>query len=297
MMTAQTRYYRIADHLIAISALPQQLDELTNYRPFLSDGIGENALLSLRVTDRPIPSAEGWQEVYTDCLEADMPRIEIYRTDAEWLFRIAPTRDSELACAMRCTADFAEADVYLAAGTFRFAVDNAAMLLFAFRTVSCYTLLFHASVTVRNGVGYLFLGRSGTGKSTHSCQWMKAFPDAWLLNDDNPVVRLLDDGTVRVYGSPWSGKTPCYKHADVPVGALVQLAQAPANSIRRLRMVQAYPYILSSVSGMKIRPEIMDALYASIARLLELTPVYQMDCLPNEEAARICYAVVAPNGE
>ena len=90
-----------------------ELDELTNYRPFLSDEIGENALLSLRVTDRPIPSAEGWQEVYTDCLEADMPRIEIYRTDAEWLFRIAPTRDSELACAMRCTADFAEADVYL----------------------------------------------------------------------------------------------------------------------------------------------------------------------------------------
>ena len=75
------------------------------------------------------------------------------------------------------------------------------------------------------------------------------------------------------------------------------MAQAPANSIRRLRMVQAYPYILSSVSGMKIRPEIMDALYASIARLLELTPVYQMDCLPDEEAARICYAAVAPNGE
>ena len=107
MMLTETRYYRVADHLLAISASPEQLDELTNYRPFLSDEIAANALLSLRVTDRPIPSADGWDEVYTDSSEPDMPRIEIYHSATEWLFRIAPTRDSELACAMRCTADFA----------------------------------------------------------------------------------------------------------------------------------------------------------------------------------------------
>lgn len=287
-MKTITRYYRIADHLLALSAAPEMLDELTNFAPFQTDETEENMLLRLHVSDQPIPGTEGWEEVYIDSAEPDMPRIEIYRTDSEWLFRLAQTRDSELACAVRCKADFSEGEIFQLPYYVRFALDNASMLLYAFRTAPLYTLLFHASVTVRQGVGYLFLGRSGTGKSTHSQQWMKAFDDAWLLNDDNPIVRIWQDGSVRVYGSPWSGKTPCYKQADVPVGAFVQLKQAPENKIERLRMVQAYPHILSSVSGMKLQPQIMDCLYASIARLLELIPVYHLECLPNEAAAQLC---------
>lgn len=287
-MKTITRYYRIADHLLALSASPEMLDELSNFAPFQTDETEGNVLLRLHVSDQPIPGTEGWKEVYIDSAEPDMPRIEIYRTDSEWLFRLAQTRDSELACAVRCKADFSEGEIFQLPYYVRFALDNASMLLYAFRTAPLYTLLFHASVTVRQGVGYLFLGRSGTGKSTHSQQWMKAFDDAWLLNDDNPIVRIWQDGSVRVYGSPWSGKTPCYKQADVPVGGLVQLKQAPENKIERLRMVQAYPHILSSVSGMKLQPQIMDCLYASIARLLELIPVYHLECLPNEAAAQLC---------
>lgn len=287
-MKTITRYYRIADHLLALSAAPEMLDELTNFAPFQTDETEENVLLRLHVSDQPIPGTEGWEEVYIDSAEPDMPRIEIYCTDSEWLFRLAQTRDSELVCAVRCKADFSEGEIFQLPYYVRFALDNASMLLYAFRTAPLYTLLFHASVTVRQDVGYLFLGRSGTGKSTHSQQWMKAFDDAWLLNDDNPIVRIWPDGSVRVYGSPWSGKTPCYKQADVPVGAFVQLKQAPENKIERLRMVQAYPHILSSVSGMKLQPQIMDFLYASIARLLELIPVYHLECLPNEAAAQLC---------
>lgn len=47
----------------------------------------------------------------------------------------------------------------------------------------------HASCASLKGRGYLFLGKSGTGKSTHSRQWLEAFPDCRLLNDDNPVLR------------------------------------------------------------------------------------------------------------
>ena len=97
-----------------------------------------------------------------------------------------------------------------------------------------------------------------------------------------------------MYGTPWSGKTPCYKAEDVPVAALVQLAQAPVNEIRLLKMTQAYPYILASVSGLKVLPQMMDKLYESIAKLLEITPVYKLDCLPDPEAARVCYEAAKP---
>jgi len=230
-----------------------------------------------------------WTHVYTDSSDDDMPRIEMYKNDkGEWLLGVSVSKDGPIVSMIRCSADWSEVQLYTHPDYIRFAIDNAAMLVYAFRTVAMKTLLFHSSVTVRNGVGYMFLGHSGTGKSTHSRQWLQAFDDAWLLNDDNPAVRLFDDGSVRVYGTPWSGKTPCYKNNSAPVGALAQLAQAPENKITRLRMTQAYPYILASVSGLKILPESMDAIYESIAALLESCPVYKLECLPNVEAAQLC---------
>ena len=233
-------------------------------------------------------AAEGWESVYTDRSDEDMPRIEMYRRGGEWLFLLSVNRDTEVVCSIRCDKNWSDVHVTMKEGFERFAIDNAAMLIYAFRTVSLNTLLFHSSVTVRDGKAYMFLGHSGTGKSTHSRQWLAAFEEAWLLNDDNPVVRISESGEVRVYGSPWSGKTACYVANDAPVQALVQLAQAPENKIERLRMTQAYPYILASVSGLKILPESMDAIYGSIARLLELCPVYRLECLPDTAAAQLC---------
>lgn len=283
-----TNHYCVANHLFTIEAEEQIFSLLANYLPFQTDELGQTQVFIIHVTEDSIVSPEGWAHVHTDTSDDDMPRIEMYRTDEEWLFLLSMTRDSEIICSLRCSSDWSDVRVAMAPGCERFAIDNAAMLVYAFRTTALDTLLFHASTVVREGKGYMFLGHSGTGKSTHSQQWLKAFPDALLLNDDNPVVRLMENGEIRVYGSPWSGKTACYIADSAPVQALVQLAQAPENKIERLRMTQAYPYILGSVSGLKILPEAMDAIYSSIARLLECCPVYRLECLPNESAAQLC---------
>lgn len=281
------RYFLVADHCFAIDAAPQFFGMLPNYAPFrISETLP--LLFSLQVQISALPSSEGWETVYTERSEADMPRVEMYRRDGQWLFMTSVDRDSEAVCAMICSEDWSSAQLFTTEPYIRFAVDNAAMLSYAFAAAAKRTLLFHASVIVRQERAFLFLGRSGTGKSTHSRQWQTAFDDAVLLNDDNPVVRLLPDDTVRVYGSPWSGKTPCYKNESALVGALVQLEQAPENQIVPLRMTQAYPHILASVNGLKIMPDMMDQLYESIARLLELRPVYLLRCLPNPDAARVC---------
>ena len=293
-MQKTTQYYQVGGHVFAIEATAEQFALLPNYAPFQTDKTEQSHVFIIHTNSGPLPSIDGWEHVYTDRSDEDMPRIEMYKTEGEWLFRVSLSRDGEVVSAMRCAADWSEVNLFLLPEYTRFAIDNAAMLVYAFRTTSLDTLLFHSSVTVRGGYGYMFLGHSGTGKSTHSQQWLTAFEDAGLLNDDNPVVRILSDGSVRVYGSPWSGKTPCYKAADAPVAALVQLAQAPANEIRKLKMTQAYPYILASVSGLKLQPQMMDRLYETIARLLEICPVYKLDCLPNPDAARLCAQTCLP---
>ena len=284
----QQHTYLVGDHLFAIQAEEDKFSLLSNYAPFETDENGSTHVFIIRVKDEPMPSTETFEHVYTDRSDEDMPRIEMYRRPNEWLFRASVSREGEVVCSMRCSADWSEVDLYADPNYTRFAIDNAAMLVYAFSTADKKTLLFHSSVTVLDGKAYMFLGHSGTGKSTHSQQWKAAFPEAELLNDDNPAVRIMEDGSVHVYGTPWSGKTPCYKNADAPVQALVQLAQAPENKITRLKLTQAYPYILASVSGLKVLPEMMDQLYETIAQLLETIPVYRLECLPNPAAAQLC---------
>ena len=282
------QYYKVAEHIFGIDAAEKYLAQLTNYAPFMLDEISPPHVFIIQVHEAPLPSTDEWQHLYTDRSDEDMPRIEMYQRAGEWMFMTSMWRETEIVSAMQCSADWREVNVYMKTENARFAIDNAAMLVYAFATAGLQTLLFHSSVTVLDGKGYMFLGHSGTGKSTHSRQWKEAFPACELLNDDNPAVRIWPDGTVRVYGSPWSGKTPCYKNDSAPVQALVQLAQAPENKITRLKMSQAYPYILASVSGLKVMPEMMDRIFESIAKLLEISPVYRLECLPNPDAARLC---------
>jgi ABC-type polar amino acid transport system ATPase subunit len=166
------------------------------------------------------------------------------------------------------------------------------MLMFAFATARKNTLLMHSSVTMKDGKGYLFLGKSGTGKSTHSQLWINNIEGCSLLNDDNPVIRVSESGEVRVYGSPWSGKTPCYRNLDVPVGAIVTLQQAKTNKIRRQSLPEAYASVYVSFSGYRFIKEMADGLHITNAMVVSKVPCYLLDCLPDADAAFLCYQTV-----
>ena len=150
----------------------------------------------------------------------------------------------------------------------------------------------HSSVTVKDGKGYLFLGRSGTGKSTHSQLWINNLEGCELLNDDNPVLRIEENGEIRVYGSPWSGKTPCYRNLDYPVGAIVDLHQAKVNQIRRMSIAEAYATMFTSSSGIRFLKELADGIHAALEKVVCSVPCYSLDCLPNADAAFLCYKTV-----
>ena len=167
----------------------------------------------------------------------------------------------------------------------KFGLNNALMLVYAFASAPYATLLMHASVIRNDGRGYLFLGKSGTGKSTHTRLWLSHIPGSDLMNDDNPVVRVVE-GTVYVYGSPWSGKTPCYRRVSAPVGAFVQLRQCPENTIRKESVLESFASLLPSVSTMKWDRRIHSAHCDTISDIIRLSPIYLLGCRPDEEAAR-----------
>lgn len=190
---------------------------------------------------------------------------------------------------LRSSSQYENAVLTTTSHRLQHAIDNSLMLLFAFAAAPASTLLFHSSTVVWHDRAYMFLGVSGTGKSTHSRLWLKNIEQTHLLNDDNPVVRINEQGIPIVYGSPWSGKTPCYRNEQYPLGAIVKLCQYPENQIQQLSVIDSYVALTESISGKRWEKRIAHGLNTTIGKLLEATNVFLLKCLPDAEAAQLCW--------
>lgn len=282
------KYFNVAEYCFAV-----EFDEkhpfgghLSNYEPFVC-GRGEDCLFSLRFDDnlsRPA-DVEPLLVGATDPLE---PRVDLYQCSEGYWIEFAPNGKMRSVGAMLLPSDGSAARLKVLCSQFeRFSIDNALMLLFAFKTSDKGILEIHSSVIAYEGKGYMFLGVSGTGKSTHSRMWLESFPQAELLNDDNPIIRVID-GEAFVYGSPWSGKTPCYKAKKLPVGAIVRIRRAPFNKATELSMPEAYADIYSSTSNFKADLDMANGLHSTIEQTVSSVSCYVLDCLPDHDAAVVC---------
>lgn len=168
-----------------------------------------------------------------------------------------------------------------------FGLNDALMLVYAFAGAFHQTILIHASTVLCHGHGYPFIAKSGTGKSTHTALWMEHVEECELMNDDNPIIRIID-GEPYIYGSPWSGKTPCYRNIKAPLGAVTGIRQAPANSIEQLSPVQAFATLLPACSSMMWDAVIYHHLCDIVSHIVERRPVFLLNCLPDKEAALLC---------
>ena len=169
---------------------------------------------------------------------------------------------------------------------------------FGLMTLPYQTVAIHSSCIVYKNKAVLFLGESGTGKSTHTRLWREHIPGAVLLNDDSPMIRV-EDGKVWAYGSPWSGKTPCYKQERYELVGCVRLSQAPYNRIKKLSVLQAYGAIHPSCPPEFAYDSILyDHVSGFISSLLSKVPLYHLACLPDGDAARLsCLTVMGTTNE
>jgi len=286
------RVYQVAGHRFAVVMPDNHLawNEMQPYLPFVTDE-SDDVVFTAEMIDE-IPDISEKQKVTMSNEGPDDARIELYEYKGQWLLEIAPTLEAQVCVYLLADKDFSQAR-FKVLGYLHFSIGTIMMLMFALSTARKNTLLMHSSVTVKDGRAYLFLGKSGTGKSTHSQLWINNIEGCELLNDDNPVLRVEDNGEVRAYGSPWSGKTPCYRNLNYPVGAIVDLHQAKTNQIRRLPLVMAYAAMYVSFSGYRFIKELADGLHATNEKVISAVPCYSLDCLPNAEAAFLCYQTVA----
>lgn len=285
------RVYQVARHKFAVIMPDNHLiwNEMKPYEPFITEDEGEMAFTVEMI--ETMPDTRDKRRVTVSCESPEDARIELYEWQDQWLLEAAPLLNAPVRVSLITDKAFKNAQ-FRVLGSLKFSIGTVIMLMYAFATAQKNTLLMHSSVTVKDGKGYLFLGKSGTGKSTHSQLWINNIAGCELLNDDNPVLRVEDNGEVRVYGSPWSGKTPCYRNLNYPVGAIVDLHQAKTNMIHRLPLVLAFKALYVSFSGYRFIKEMADGLHATNEQVVMKVPCYSLDCLPNADAAFLCHNTV-----
>jgi hypothetical protein len=81
-----------------------------------------------------------------------------------------------------------------------------------------------------DGLGRLFVGQSGAGKTTTARLWLGHRNDIEIVSDDRVILRE-SGGQWRMYGTPWHGDAELASPSSAPLAAIYLLQQAPATRV------------------------------------------------------------------
>lgn len=292
--------YVIADFPVRISFSERNRNDvclLPSFSPFLhnDDEVMEALLFNLIVDNATTPVEKARRERVRAFDTGNGDTIVDRIVDGGWQFIVKDINGKECALLI-ANSDFTKCRCALK-GNYsmrHFGLNNVIMLIFAFAGSKRDTVLIHASLVRKDGWGYAFIAKSGTGKSTQVSMWLRHIPGCDLMNDDNPIIRIID-GKPYIYGSPWSGKTPCYRNVKARLGAVTRIDRAQANSIDKIKPVEAFVSVLPSCSSMKWDTYTYNSLCDIVTRIVETTDIYILHCLPDKESAIICHDTISKN--
>ena len=273
--------YQIAGHRIRIEGEEKWINAvagLDGFKPFEVDS-SEEPVATFVLTEEDAPQFTEVQ--YESGVDGIIDAFGRYQ--GGYLFVMTPPEGENLSLWKADGCNIIYFQGLLSPRLLRFAL----WIAYGVATLPQQTIAIHTSVIQYKGRTVLFLGESGTGKSTHTRLWRENIEGAVLLNDDSPILRIID-GKAWMFGSPWSGKTPCYKTESYPLAACVRLSQAPHNKIRRLSVAQGYAAIHPSCPpDFAYDDTLYDYISETLSEVLGQVPMYHLECLPDADAARL----------
>ena len=297
METLNINKFRIADHNLRIIFHDSSLNSIRlvpSLEPFRYNfEDDEEILFQLTVDDTLKPVSKEERERIRTFDTGNGDTVVDQLADGGYQYIIRDTKGNDC-CLLQCNKDFSDCHCALN-GNYNmrcFGLNNALMLIYAFAGCQKDRLLIHASLVRQNGYGYAFIAKSGTGKSTQVSLWLRHIPGCDLMNDDNPIVRVIN-GEVFIYGGPWSGKTPCYRNVKAKLGAVTRIDRATENSIEKMSPIEAFASFLPSCSSMKWDNDIFNKICDTVTKVVETTSIYTLHCLPNKEAAVLCNKTIS----
>lgn len=147
--------------------------------------------------------------------------------------------------------------------------------------------VMHGAAVSFGGKAYMFIAKSGTGKTTHINLWRRYFDGVDIINGDKPIIASNGE-TVTVYGTPWAGKEQLQKNTSAPLAGLCVIKRGNENSIEKTEKNEVLKALLRQV----YMPENVDNLNLTmkiIDDIIRLVPVYTLTCNITKEAAECSF--------
>lgn len=286
-------YYKVADHIIRVAdRIGIDMDRaLPNFVPFrLAEAEFGPNMTSIEVSSEKCDLDRDDLKLLSDVSVIWEERFRLEESKDSYITSIL-ANSKEQTWTMKSSKDFAFSKVFLNIEEV-YSTNKLSWLIMVSFGQACLngrTLLIHASVVTKGNLGYAFLGKSGTGKSTHSRLWLSHIEGTELLNDDNPAIRVFPNGDTFIYGTPWSGKTHCYKNKKVQLAGITRLEQAPHNSFEWKSGSEAFVAVLPSGSAIRWDSFLFSQMVSILEAIISKIPVGHLKCLPDLEAVELSF--------
>ena len=280
-------YYKVAGLYFSFDDKLYLLSERINYLPFQVEKLGNTAdiLFNLDINYELKPTKKYEQFTYTN--EIGCYGVTCENNTYEWVLK---KLNSEEYYYMKLDIESKKASINFEINdTFTIqAADDFVRFAFIYTAAFHNAILLHASCIKIENKGIAFIGNSGIGKSTHSSLWLQYISDSELINDDQPAVRVLSN-QVFIYGTPWSGKTLCYKNLSANLTSILCMEQKPYNKLIPLNKLVLFTNLLSASSLIRSEKETLKRISLTLSQLTELVRGAKLQNRPEKEAALLAY--------
>ena len=175
-------------------------------------------------------------------------------------------------------------------------------LLIMHRLTQENAIELHGCGIVRtDGIGNLFVGHSGAGKSTTTRLWT-ALEDVEVLSDDRIIVRrdeaekqvphrrsapVWNDNAknkIRMYGTPWHGEAMHASPNSAPLARIFVLEHGHGNVLTPLTPSQAVAELFARAFVPFHRHEYVESALSFLQEVVDTVPVYRFAFEPDHRA-------------
>lgn len=153
-----------------------------------------------------------------------------------------------------------------------YALDSLLRILLTVVLLPKRGFLLHAATVVRDGLAYVFAGRSGAGKSTVA----SLSPAGSVLTDEISLLRFTD-GRWQAHGTPFWGEFRARgRNQHYPLAGVYSLVQAPEDRVQSISKKEILRALLPCVLFFTGEKRANEALLHTVLEMIEQVPFWRL---------------------